>query len=1293
MYVFSDEMRKTCEAMPMACAYVQCAEGKAVPLLVSDGFCHLSGMDREQSMKWLADVLPDALCPESGGDSPLDLLLPGDGRRIRVLGRLQTMPDGTELVLLECSCFQTDPVSGPEDQFYRDTLTGLPNLNYLNRYAGEKLSDLKAQGSISQVIYIDVISMQFYNSQYGYVKGNELLCLAARSLREVFPEGLIIRGAEDHFIVMDAFESRERTEAQLTRVNREIRRRAEGETTGIRAGICIGEEGIRNEELLDRARNALKWIGNDLNQVCSFHTEEAEEAHRNRQYVRENFDRALENGWIRVYYQGIARTDTGKSTALEALARWADPDRGLLSPAVFIPVLEEYHLLHRLDLFMAEQVCRDMLLREERGLPILPVTVNFSAQDFDYADIPERLSGIYSRYCPDLHPEKKYLIVEITEQDMARATDRFHDQLRQLREMGFRIWLDDFGSGYSSLNVFSRLDVNLIKFDMDLLRDLDSHNGANRRIMHAMVQIARELGIHTLAEGLETEQQRAFLQEIGCELAQGFYFHRPEPLAETLRRMEEGQTLRPFESPEEREKLNGKWFEEYEQRLSVIEQFGHHMPGGFFICSPDGDGELLYANQAVWQIFGCETLEDFRSLTGFTLRGMVHPEDWGRIEKAVREDAEEDRRNSLYMEYRVVRRDGESRWVGEYSYLVPFGPTRRLYYIFLSDVTEKHLKAESEKALRSSVIEALTRPYDAVWLIHDMESQRFDLYRIDETMAHFVPAREAVNMPRFSDALVSYSELVAEEDRERFLQAVTPERITEGTENLRTYSVPYRRVFENSLRHYRLEFARLDLGNGEFNIVGGFRDVDEEVRRDQEIQDSLHLRSAVIEALTRPYDSVWLIRDLKTQSFELFRIDEEMQHRMPARDAAKISRFRDALSFYSRFILEEDRQSFLEATTPEKIAANTENRLMYSVPFRRVFGDGIRYYRLEFTRLELGQGRYNVVGGFRNVDEEVRRDLQIQQSLTQRSAVIEALTRPYDSVWLIHDMKEQRFELYRIDEEMAHLMPASAAAKITRFSDALLFYSKLVLEEDRERFLEALTPERIMEGTENRHTYSVPFRRVFESGVRYYRLELARLEEMNGETCTVGGFKNVDEEVRRDLQLHKALQDAMDLAETDQMTGVYHRTAGESRVTELLENGRHGMFVLFDIDHFKHINDQYGHTMGDQVILLVSGCLKETFRDGDIVMRLGGDEFAVFAPGVHTRRAGERILSRYYEHLNRAVERENMVRIGVSAGAAFSSEKEMHGFRHLYESADRAMYESKRFHDGRATFSEGEDRH
>ena len=275
---------------------------------------------------------------------------------------------------------------------------------------------------------------------------------------------------------------------------------------------------------------------------------ESDDLYWKEQYLLDRFKTALDEHWIKVYYQPIMRIRNGKLTILEALARWIDPVRGMISPNEFIYVLSRYHRLHLLDLYMAEEVCREFGVRRQAGLPLIPVSVNFSAQDFDYVDVPAKLKELVERY--GLTPDD--IIVEITEQDVAEGTQHFKESLQQIRENGFRLWIDDFGSGYSSLNVLSQYHVDRIKFDMDLVRHLDDNNGANRRILEAMVKVCRDLGIRTLAEGVETEAQLNFLKGIGCDLAQGYYFFKPDPLDVSIYKFQHRSLDIPHETKEER---------------------------------------------------------------------------------------------------------------------------------------------------------------------------------------------------------------------------------------------------------------------------------------------------------------------------------------------------------------------------------------------------------------------------------------------------------------------------------------------------------------------------------------------------------------------------------------------------------------------------------------------------------------------------------------------------------------------------------------------------------------------
>lgn len=577
MYIFSDEVRQAYEQLPIPFVIDQLIDGKVIPLLISDGFCKLVEMDRDKAAEWFVDGQFERIHPDDVGKvahvseefinhrSGYNVVFRSRHKDsyhyIHAVGGWMTMPDGTELAALTYTDVSgsRDAISAAtkeyglfqQDLFFTDPVTGLPNVNYLHKYSNEKVHSMRVQGLKPALIYSDINFMQSYNNQYGFAKGDDLLRLVASVFMDVFPDALVTRGAEDHFIVITPMSDRKQLGASIDEANRRIKTEAYGNTTGIHAGICEYEDDMPTADALDLARRAFKRMGTNLNTAWRFFSREDDNLYWSRRYIIENFNKALENGWFKVYYQGIASVESRKEVALEALARWVDPIRGIISPKEFIPALEEYHLLHKMDLYIFEQVIREVQIRHENGLPLIPVSVNFSRQDFDHTDVISELNRIIDRYDIGQYGiGKDYFIIEITEQDMATATDHFYEQLTEIRRAGFRLWLDDFGSGYSSLNVFSKFDVDLIKFDMDLLKNLDRHNGANREIMKAMVTVSKKLGIHTLAEGMETEEQAGFLEEIGCELVQGYAFHRPESLEAILYRVKSGGMTKPLEPRE-----------------------------------------------------------------------------------------------------------------------------------------------------------------------------------------------------------------------------------------------------------------------------------------------------------------------------------------------------------------------------------------------------------------------------------------------------------------------------------------------------------------------------------------------------------------------------------------------------------------------------------------------------------------------------------------------------------------------------------------------------------------------
>ena len=175
----------------------------------------------------------------------------------------------------------------------------------------------------------------------------------------------------------------------------------------------------------------------------------------------------------------------------------------------------------------------------------------------------------------------------------------------------------------------------------------------------------------------------------------------------------------------------GKNFELNEDTLRFVEEIGRHMPGGFFIYKAEGNEELLYVNKAAIDIFGCKDIEEFKELTGYTFKGMLHPDDYRAVSDSIVDQIKVNEDNMDYVEYRIIRKDGAVRWVDDYGHYTETEAYGGIYYVFISDITSKRERMETDMAVRQAVIEALSESYHTVWLINDVETETFSLYRGD----------------------------------------------------------------------------------------------------------------------------------------------------------------------------------------------------------------------------------------------------------------------------------------------------------------------------------------------------------------------------------------------------------------------------------------------------------------------------------------------------------------------------------------------------------------------------------
>ena len=458
-------------------------------------------------------------------------------RRAEGSASVISLDDGKKAWLLQIISSELKGISTQTD-----SLTGLLGMRSFFRKAFQIARESSPEGRLSEYcpIYFNLTHFRLYNSLHGVAAGDHCLKYIASVLRKAFPDALISHFSADGFGVLatkkkDLFQT---IEVVCSRVNGYIN----NSNIVLKAGVCL----LKDDDIhivrhsFDMAKIACDTIKTDATRCWAIYTREMGVALEKRDFVLENFNTALEKGYIKIYYQPVVRTMTGKICGVEALARWEDPVYGRLTPNVFIPVLEQARLIHKLDGYVLNQVAKQLHYQLANKRPVLPVSVNLSRHDFNLMDPFAVVEKVISRY----NLQRDYFRIEVTETALVKEKHNLLRSLKQFQQSGYQVWLDDFGSAYSSLNVLHNYHFDELKIDMAFLHNF---NEQSRQIIKAIVLMAKELGIHTLAEGAETKAHVDFLKDIGCEKIQGYYFGRPmtyEDLSSFCKHYEHGLETR-----------------------------------------------------------------------------------------------------------------------------------------------------------------------------------------------------------------------------------------------------------------------------------------------------------------------------------------------------------------------------------------------------------------------------------------------------------------------------------------------------------------------------------------------------------------------------------------------------------------------------------------------------------------------------------------------------------------------------------------------------------------------------
>ena len=404
-----------------------------------------------------------------------------------------------------------------------DSLTGLYTKGYLFSEMRKVLNE-DPNGEYA-IVVTNFENFKLYNDIYGIKKGDALLAKFGKDARSFLQDkDLAGRYASDRFVFLTAKEKADRILMSLTN-DSEIINHSMEVGVSIRIGIYeIHDTSIEIEQMVDRAFLAADSIKGHYNDLVAVYDDTLRSQLLYEQTLTNTMAEGIEKEQFLVYLQPKYDIATNELAGAEALVRWDHPMYGLIYPGSFIPMFERNGFITTLDYYIWEKTCQIIHSWKEKGYPLFPVSVNVSRTDIYQPDLCEKLIDLIHKY----GIRKEELHLEVTESAYTENPDQLLKVVEKLHNEGFIIEMDDFGSGYSSLNMLNQMKIDILKLDMKFIQN-ETSKPNEKSILNFVVNLAKWMKLNVVAEGVETNTQLDKLRAIGCDYAQGFYFAKPMP--------------------------------------------------------------------------------------------------------------------------------------------------------------------------------------------------------------------------------------------------------------------------------------------------------------------------------------------------------------------------------------------------------------------------------------------------------------------------------------------------------------------------------------------------------------------------------------------------------------------------------------------------------------------------------------------------------------------------------------------------------------------------------------------
>ena len=585
-----------------------------------------------------------------------------------------------------CCCVDTsnkeqlEQLSPNKNENLLDELTGLPNKSVFYKKVNKMLTAKYEQHYC--IAMFDIDKFKLVNDFFGAHTGDRLLCYIAKLLEEYFAENksaVYCRLDADRFAACFLFSGQEYADL-IDYITLGLQKCPLNFELTAYFGLYLPDSpDLPVNIMCDRAMLAQKSIKGRFDNNYAFYEEELRKKLLHKQEITGRMNQALKERQFEIYLQPKVHLITNEIVGAESLVRWNHPTLGLLSPGDFITIFEENGFIYKLDAFVWEETCS--LLRKwlDEGLSTFPISVNVSRLDLLEPSFFQTITNLVKKY--KINP--KLLNLELTETAYVKRYDEIKLITDKLRDYGFSVHMDDFGSGYSALNMLQDIAVDTLKIDLNFMSGF-SESGRGRNILSSVIRMAKWLGLPVVIEGVETEEQVDFLKSIGCTVGQGYYFSQPLPVDKFEESFKENaSTIGLFGKCEEHLPTDSMLnIEDFWSPSSAFNLLFNTLQNASAIYEYHDDNlELLRANDSYYDLLGIQRENLY--FAGTHLLDYIHEDD---RQKFVRSLPVDGGKTPIENTFRRLIADDRIIWLHSKVHFLAGDTERRLYYVSIKKV-------------------------------------------------------------------------------------------------------------------------------------------------------------------------------------------------------------------------------------------------------------------------------------------------------------------------------------------------------------------------------------------------------------------------------------------------------------------------------------------------------------------------------------------------------------------------------------------------------------------------------